>query len=181
MQDSLRKRNSESIAAALAAERAAAFADAAKEAAARNALAKKAGLGGNGNGYGEKQGQGAGNTGAVGPGKQLSGLPNGVRSLDQLRQMPGNPRPQYDREERRRGDQGEIAYHAYINKEGYPTKFRLIKSTGYQNLDSKTLNALTKWRFYPGQEGWVELPFRWDLKGGMQEDGGTLRRSVSRR
>lgn len=177
-QNSLRERNAKSIASALAAERAAA---AAKQAAAREAAAKKGGLGGNGNGLGMKDGEGAGNSGSKGPGTQLSGMPSGVRSLDQLRQMPGNPRPQYDREERRRGDQGEIAFVAYINKQGYVSQFKMLKSTGFRNLDSKTLAALKKWRFYPGQEGWVELPFRWDLKGGVQEDGGLLRRSVSRR
>lgn len=179
-QDSLRKKNAQTIASALASERAAAAA-AAREAAARDAAAKRAGMGGSGNGLGTKQGAGAGNTGSQGPGTQVAGMPQGVRSLDQLRQMPGNPRPQYDRDERRRGDQGKVAFIAYISKEGYPTKFRMMESTGFRNLDSKTLAALKKWRFYPGQEGWVELPFRWDLKGGMQEDGGLLRRSVSRR
>lgn len=176
LQDSIRRKNAENMASALASERAAALAEAA-----RDAATKKAGLGGNGNGFGTKQGHGAGNSGSTEPGTQLAGLPTGVRSLDQLRQMPGNPRPHYDREERRKGHQGEIAFVAYISKEGFPTKFRMLKSTGFRNLDSKTLGSLKKWRFYPGQEGWVELPFRWDLKGGVQEDGGTLRRSVSRR
>ncbi|WP_374029411.1 energy transducer TonB [Bdellovibrio bacteriovorus] len=173
-QDSLRKKNANAIASALAAERAAALA-AARQAAAREEAAKKAGLGGNGNGYGTKQGNGAGNNGSQGPGTQVAGSPSGVRSLDQLRQMPGNPRPHYDREERRRGDQGEIGFVAYVTKDGYLTKFKMTKSTGFRNLDAKTLAALKKWRFYPGQEGWVELPFRWDLKGGIQEDGGRLR------
>jgi len=178
MQDSLRQKNAKTIASALAAEKAAAAA-AAREAAAREAAAKKAGLGGSGNGLGTKEGAGAGNSGSQRAGTQLAGVPHGVRSLDQLRQMPGNPRPQYDREERRRGDQGKVAFVAYITKEGYPTQFKMLESTGFRNLDAKTLAALKKWRFYPGQEGWVELPFRWDLKGGLQEDGGLLRR-VSR-
>lgn len=179
-QEALRKRNSQAIASALASERAAALAAAAREASAREA-AKKSGMGGQGKGLGATQGGGAGNSGDPGSGTQVAGLPTGVRSLDQLRQMPGNPRPQYDREERRRGDQGEIAFIAYISKEGRPTKFRMTKTTGFKNLDAKTLAALKKWRFYPGQEGWVELPFRWDLKGEFQEDGGLLRRSIGRR
>ncbi|MNT35500.1 hypothetical protein D3C72_1715310 [compost metagenome] len=70
-------------------------------------------------------------------------------------------------------------FYAYISKEGQPTQFRMVKSTGFRNLDGKTLVALKKWRFYPGQEGWVELPFRWDLKGGAQEDGGRLRAATN--
>lgn len=180
-QNSLRKKNSDAIASALASEKAAALASA-REKALQDAKAKRAGLGGNGNGRGmADNGRGAGNSGSPESNNQVAGAPQGIRSLDQLRQMPGNPRPQYDREERRRGHQGEIAFVAYISKEGQPTKFRMMKSTGFANLDTKTLDALKKWRFYPGQEGWVELPFRWDLRGGMQQDGGLLRRSVSRR
>ncbi|MDG0815058.1 energy transducer TonB [Bdellovibrio svalbardensis] len=189
LQQSMRKNNAKAIASAIASERANAAALAAHEAAAREnaaraaaaANARKAGLGGGGNGRGQEQGAGAGNNGSNAAGTQVAGSPTGVRSLDQLRQMPGNPRPQYDREERRRGDAGQLTYVAYVTKEGYVTRFQLRKSTGFQNLDMKTLNALKKWRFYPGQEGWVELPFRWDLKGGMQEDGGRLRTAVSQR
>lgn len=153
LQNSLKKKNAAKIASALAAENAA---------------------------QATPYGNGAAGGGSGGSGVS-EGMPSGVRSLDQLRQMPGNPRPQYDREERRRGDQGEIAFVAYINKAGKPVQFRMVKSTGFRNLDGKTLAALKKWRFYPGQEGWVELPFRWDLKGGVQQDGGTLRRSVSQK
>ena len=190
LQDSIKKNNAQAIASAVASEKAAAAA-AAKEAAARDAAArasalaaakaKKAGIGHGGSGTGNGEGSGAGKAGAVGPSSQVAGAPTGVRSLDQLRQMPGNPRPQYDRDERKRGDAGEIVFHAYVSKDGYVSQFRMMRSTGFRNLDAKTLNALRKWRFYPGQEGWVELPFRWDIKGGMQEDGGRLRTSVSQR
>lgn len=191
-QDALRQKNADAVAAALASEQAEANAAAAaqreaarqaataREAAVRKARADAEAQALAGQGMGEHPGKGAGNNGDPEQASAaLAGAPTGIRSLDQLRQMPGNPRPMYDREERRRGDQGEVAFVAYISKEGFPTQFRLMKSTGFRNLDGKTLAALKKWRFYPGQEGWVELPFRWDLKGGVQEDGGLLRRAVS--
>lgn len=177
LQNSVRQKNSKAIAAALAAEQAAALAR--QQAAAK--AAKNSGLGGNHSGTGMKLGMGSGNSGTQNQSSPLSGLPSGIRSLDQLRQMPGNPRPQYDPEERLRGHQGQIAFIAYISKEGFPSKFRMLKSTGFRNLDAKTLSSLKKWRFYPGQEGWVELPFVWSLKGGVQEAGGLLRRSRSQR
>lgn len=188
LQDSMKKDNAQAIASAVASEKAAA-ATAAREAAAREAAAKaaasakakNAGIGHGGKGTGNGEGNGAGKTGAAGVSSQVAGSPTGVRSLDQLRQMPGNPRPQYDRDERKRGDAGEIVFHAYVSKDGYVSQFRMLRSTGFRNLDAKTLSALRKWRFYPGQEGWVELPFRWDIKGGMQEDGGRLRTAVSQR
>jgi hypothetical protein len=49
-----------------------------------------------------------------------SGEPNGVRSLDQLRQVPGNPKPQYSVEERMQRQQGLVAFYAYVTKAGQP-------------------------------------------------------------
>ncbi|MBO9665421.1 MAG: TonB family protein [Bdellovibrio sp.] len=189
-QQNLRKKNAKAIASALASERAAADA-AAREQSQRDAAERAAvlaaaraaqsgnGANGSGGGRGEAQGNGAGNNGLEQAGNEIAGAPTGIRSLDQLRQMPGNPRPQYDIEERRRGDTGKASFIAYITKEGVPVKFRQTRSTGHANLDSKTLAALKKWRFYPGQEGWVEMPFQWDIKGDAEQDGGRLRAAVS--
>ncbi|WP_413559082.1 energy transducer TonB [Bdellovibrio sp. HCB209] len=186
-QKNLRQKNAKAVASAIASERAAAEAQAAarakadKEAAAiaaANAAKNASGNGGEGNGHGAKQGAGAGNNGTDKAGTEIAGSPEGVRSLDQLRQMPGNPRPQYSEDERLKGNQGNVTFRAYITKEGVPVNFQMKHSTGYRNLDAKTLAALKKWRFYPGQEGWVEMPFQWDLKGGVQEVRGRLRTSV---
>lgn len=111
---------------------------------------------------------------------QNAGSPNGVRSLDQFKQLPGNPKPQYTVDERLRREQGQIVFYAFITSQGLPNQFKLVQSTGYKNLDDKTLAALKKWKFYPGQQGWVEIPFKWDLKGGVQEMPTLLRRLSSR-
>lgn len=144
------------------------------------ALAEKEAAAKASSGAGAVAGHGQGNNGEDKTASALAGTPTGVRSLDQLRQMPNNPKPYYDREERRRGDQGTVKFVAFINKLGKPENFKLIQSSGHANLDKKTLAALKTWRFHPGQEGWVELPFKWDLQGGAQEDGGFLRRVGSR-
>lgn len=181
-----RIRDGQAIADAQARENAAAREAAAREAAAQRAAAAKAAAEkaaliaaananqGQGNGTGHGKGEGTGNFGSANQGP-ASGVPNGVRSLDQLRQIPGNPVPQYSSEERLRRQQGQVTFHAYVNKDGSLTKFKQLSTTGYGNLDSKTLKALQNWKFYPGQEGWVELPFRWDLKGGAQSIDGLLR------
>jgi TonB family protein len=191
LQERVRQKNADAVAAAIASDKAAAQAKAREHAtaqAARDAAAKQAALAsaaaaakvGNEDGQGTNEGKGAGNNGNPAVAEaQAAGQPEGVRSLDQLRQMPGNQRPQYAREERLRGDKGAVVFYAYISKEGHPSQFRLVKSTGFRNLDKKTLSALKQWRFYPGQEGWVELPFRWDLKGGAEEDGGRLRAAAN--
>lgn len=132
--------------------------------------------GGSGSGTGAASGRGLGNNGSDMQGVGLAGSPQGtVRSLEQLRQMSGNPIPQYTNEERYRQEQGVVIFHAYVDKAGRLIKFRQMNSTGFVNLDQKTLAALQKWKFYPGQEGWVELPFRWDLKGGPKAIDGRLR------
>lgn len=111
---------------------------------------------------------------------QSQGKGGGVRSLDQLRQMPGNPRPAYSESERLQQQQGQVVFLAYISKDGQPIRFQQLQSTGHANLDTKTLEALKKWRFYPGQEGWVEIPFQWNLRGGPQETPALGRRRASR-
>ncbi len=109
----------------------------------------------------------------AGPGKKGE-----LRALEQLRQMPGNPKPDYAPEERLQGQQGTIIFKAFVTDSGKLTHFEMVQSTGHRNLDFKTLRALKQWKFYPGQQGWVELPFRWDLKGGPQEMPTLLRRRV---
>lgn len=114
-------------------------------------------------------------------GEELGSALAQARTLDQLKQMPNNPKPSYSEEERLWGHQGQIVFLAFINKEGAVSDFKLMKSTGHKNLDLKTFAALKKWRFYPGQEGWVELPYVWSLKGGTQEMPTLLRREISKK
>lgn len=119
--------------------------------------------------------------GGSGLGNQESGdgqalKPTGpIRKLEQLRQMPGNKRPQYSIEERKLGHAGTVVFQAYVTKEGRLKNLRQIRSTGFSNLDLKASRALKDWRFYPGQEGWVELPFHWNLAGEVKALGGGLR------
>lgn len=105
------------------------------------------------------------------------GYPEGgeIRSLAELRQVQGNARPQYEVEDRLAGRQGRVIFHAYVNPNGSLSGFRMIQSTGHRSLDAKTLKALKTWRFQEGQQGWVELPFQWDLVGGAKEVKGQLR------
>ncbi len=121
---------------------------------------------------GEGDGTSAGTSAMAG-----AGVGDGnVRKLEDLRQMPGNLKPEYDTEERVKGLSGSIVLYGFVTKEGRLSEFKMIQSTGHRSLDKKTLVALKKWKFYPGQEGWVELPFKWDLKGGVQQKPTLLKR-----
>ena len=172
MEDSLkatRSKNAAALAQIKASEQASTE-RAAKEAALAAAKARAVGEGT------AQAGRGTGKTGSEKSSSGLAGDPSSVRSLEQLRQVPGNPKPQYSPDERLRREQGVVAFHAYISKQGQPTQFRITKSTGFRNLDGKTLAALKKWKFYPGQEGWVEIPISWNIRGGVEEMPTLLRR-----
>lgn len=106
---------------------------------------------------------------------------SGMRDIKDLRQRPGNKAPAYDAQDRFQRKSGEIILAAYVTKSGDLSTFRMIKSTGHRSLDLKTLKALKTWKFYPGQEGWVEIPFVWDIKGGVKEMPTTLRRQISQK
>lgn len=158
-QEKVRQKNMAAIAAAKQAE--------AEELKRRQALADQ-----------QRAGEGSGNNGNPHLNTPVAGAPQGVRSLDQLKQMPRNPLPQYSADERFHGHQGVVVFQAYITPAGKPTQFKMVQSSGHQNLDSKTLAALQNWKFYPGQEGWVELPFKWSLSGEAQETGRLRRASL---
>ncbi|HRO68318.1 MAG TPA: TonB family protein, partial [Pseudobdellovibrionaceae bacterium] len=133
-----------------------------------------------------RQAKGAGGKGSEGQGGNDSGVAatgtaGGIRRLEHIRQLPGNPRPSYSEMERAQNQHGEVVFHAYVNKQGRPVQFKQIRSTGHANLDTKTLASLKQWKFYPGQEGWVEIPFKWDIRGGPQEMSALNRSQLSQK
>lgn len=176
MEDALeatRTKNAAAMAQVKAAEKAAA-----EKAAREESDRKAAALAARGTGA---DGIGRGDTGTNETANAASGNPNAVRSIDQLKQMPGNPKPNYAVDERLRREQGKVIFQAYVTPKGQLTNFKLLQSTGYKNLDVKTLAALKKWKFYPGQQGWVEIPQVWNLKGETEQMPALLRRQVSQR
>ena len=102
--------------------------------------------------------------------------PEQIRAVANLRQRPGNPLPAYSDFERLRRHEGQVTYLAYVNADGSLRDFILSESSGHTNLDQKTLSALKGWRFYPGQQGWVEIPQIWVLSGQPEELPSQLRR-----
>ncbi len=180
MNDSLkatRTKNAATLAQVKASEQAAAERAARDESDRRKAAAVAAA---NARGTGE-QGRGMGESGADQTAKVAAGSPDAVRSVDSLRQVPGNPKPQYATDERLRREQGKVVFHAFVTAQGTLENFKLVQSTGYRNLDGKSLSALKKWKFYPGQQGWVEIPQVWNLKGDIEKMPTLLRRQVSQR
>jgi TonB family protein len=145
----LRKQNAEREAKE-AAEAAALAANESAKSSASSEKSDSSGLGSSDKGEGPKEGE-------------------TVHALTEFKQIGGNPKPKYDSEDRMKGRAGTVTFQAFVNKEGSLNDFQLIESSGHRTLDAKTLQALKKWKFAAGQEGWIEIPFQWDLKGGAQE------------
>ncbi len=103
-----------------------------------------------------------------------------IRNLSDLRQMPGNPKPVYSIAERVKGMQGFILFYAFVQSNGSVSRISMKTSSGFRSLDYKSQSALAKWKFYPGQEGWVQVPFEWNLKGGPVEAPTLLRAHIKR-
>jgi TonB family protein len=99
-----------------------------------------------------------------------------MRALADLRQMPGNKIPQFDTDDRLKQRKGDVAFSAMVSKEGMLSEIKLLKSSGHRELDAKTLKAIKSWKFFPGQQGLVEIPMKWELTGEVQAvHGGRLR------
>lgn len=114
---------------------------------------------------------------------EIQPRPNGeeVRSVEQFRQANGNPVPKFDDDDRLKGRQGVAVFQAFVTREGGLKEFDLVNSTGHRSLDLKSLKALRDWKFEPGQEGWVEIPFQWSLTGNPVELPSKLRRKAGRK
>lgn len=111
--------------------------------------------------------EGSGGVAAEGSGGPAAG--ETVHALADFKQTAGNPKPRYDREDRMKNRSGTVTFQAFVKKDGSLDEFQMIESSGHRTLDAKTLKALKQWKFAAGQQGWIEIPFRWDLKGGVQE------------
>ena len=97
-----------------------------------------------------------------------------------LRQMPGNQPPVYTTQMRLQHMQGSGQLVYYVNKNGMVSDIHLTKSTGYPPLDQAAIQAFSKYRFYPGQEGYTVHNFEFVLQGPAVTYGGGLTSRLSR-
>lgn len=91
-----------------------------------------------------------------------------ARSHTQLKQMAGNPIPSYPKEALKKKWEGRIEVFYYVNPAGFVEKIQLKKSSGHSVLDNAALRALSRYRYQPGQEGWVRHPVEFFLEKGKE-------------
>ncbi|MBD3284721.1 TonB family protein [candidate division WOR-3 bacterium] len=79
--------------------------------------------------------------------------------------------PRYPEEAREKGQEGTAIVQALVDTDGTIAETKLIKSSGYEILDNKGLDAAREWTFTPAEhEGksvkvWVAIPFNFNLPG----------------
>lgn len=82
-----------------------------------------------------------------------------------LKQMQGNKAPAYPMEARVERRQGQLELVYRVTAEGDVTDISIAKSSGHSDLDEAAVDAVSKFKFYPGQEGWARHPITFALKG----------------
>lgn len=91
-------------------------------------------------------------------------------TLDRMPSYRYNPKPQYPRAARRRGQEGKLLLLVEVLPGGRAGKIEIEKSSGYELLDNAAIDTVKKWRFVPAKRGatpvraWVKIPVEFNLR-----------------
>ncbi len=107
------------------------------------------------------------------------GVPSGVRDYKDLVQMSGNVPPQYPQKARRKREMGKVELMYFVTSDGRVSSLRLVKSSGYSQLDNEAIRAIRKYRYRSGQQGHTSHTINFKLRGKTKAAGGTLRMSLN--
>jgi TonB family protein len=67
------------------------------------------------------------------------------------------------------GAKGRGVYRLTINpKSGLVDELKIVKSTGYKELNELAAKALLQWKFQPGSPSPVEVPVEFGIQGGSR-------------
>lgn len=87
-----------------------------------------------------------------------------VSYLD-LKPSSGNKPPAYPADARREHRQGELELVYHVTHEGLVEDISVAKTSGHSDLDEAAVEAVSKYKFAPGQEAWARQPIEFSLKG----------------
>lgn len=107
-----------------------------------------------------------------------TGLPQGVqiRDASELTPQPGNRPPYYPQQDRMLGRQGVTVIVGKVLANGLIGHAYVESKSGSPLMDASALQAFRKWRFMPGQDGYVRQPFQFQLTGQTEIKSSRLRR-----
>ena len=68
------------------------------------------------------------------------------------------PSPEYSYEARRRRFTGSGLFRLFVDEKGQVESVKILKSTGYPELDSSSVKTLREWQARPGNRREVDVP-----------------------
>lgn len=86
---------------------------------------------------------------------QAGATPETARVFDQLKQLPGNPLPEYPKEALEQKWEGAVEVLYYVSTGGFVEQIQVSHSSGHITLDNAAIKTLSRYRYELGQEGWV--------------------------
>lgn len=104
-----------------------------------------------------------------------NGTASNPRSYLDLKQKPGNVPPRYPDLARRQGTQGQVELKYFVTEQGSVSNIQIVKSSGSAVLDKEAVDAISRYQYYPGQQGWAAHPVSFSLKGPQQVAPSRLR------
>ena len=78
--------------------------------------------------------------------------------------------PQYPKRSEEKGEEGTVVFRFLVGTDGKVQSAQLVRSSGFDRLDSAAKDAFMQCKFTPGtidgvaQASWVKQPFTWRLK-----------------
>lgn len=81
-----------------------------------------------------------------------------------------NPRPDYPRMSKQRGEQGRVVVNVYIDVDGLAQQAEVKVSSGFERLDLAALATVRAWHYVPGKRGgvaeamWFSVPIHFVLE-----------------
>jgi protein TonB len=81
-----------------------------------------------------------------------------------------NPKPEYPRLSKQRGEQGKVVVNVFIGADGNAQKAEIRSSSGFERLDQAALATARAWRYVPGKRGgvpeamWFSVPINFVLE-----------------
>lgn len=81
-----------------------------------------------------------------------------------------NPKPEYPRLSKQRGEQGRVVVNVYIGVDGTAQRAEVKATSGFERLDQAALATARAWRYVPGKRGgipeamWFSVPINFVLE-----------------
>ena len=81
-----------------------------------------------------------------------------------------NPKPEYPRLSKQRGEQGRVVVNVYIGVDGIAQRVEVKTTSGFERLDQAALATARAWRYVPGKRGgvpeamWFSVPINFVLE-----------------